>query len=462
MNNEGTIALPHSAEAEEAVIGSLLLNPRLMPELLNRIDESQFFLLKNARWFAAMKALYERQTGIDMLTFTEELKRRGEWEESIDAPRLHFIQYNMPSSLHAPIYADIVHRCAVRRETIKIGAQIMQEGYKENLEIDEMLANGHSLIMNVIAAEGKAFGSTAKELANADYAEWERRQAQGGGMLGLSSGSDELDRLIGGLQPDRTTFIGGRPKMGKTAAQLMILLNVALDLQKAPDGEWVYLYSLEMSKADITRRLIAQLSGINLSKLSLGNLTSAESSAYTTAVATLSNLRLFIDDKAGLSIKDISDRMTVNVLRYGPPALIAVDYVQILRGGRSSVYHSDSRPVEVEDAAYGLSELAKTYHCHIISGAQVKQEVEMRNDKRAGASDLGNSDGVLRAADHVITLFRESVYKSAASESLEWILVANRHGETGKISDLQWNRSTASMINKKKAAQPLLLGGYDD
>lgn len=463
MNAEGTINLPHSPEAEEAVIGSVLLNPPILPELRTRVQPGEFFLAKNLNWLEAMIALYERQEVIDVLTLTAELKRRGQWDEAVDLPRLNFIQFHMPTSLHAQVYADIVHRMYVRRQLMQVASKILQHGYQENIEIPDMLADSHALLMELIAAEGKTFGATSKELASADWDEWEKRQAQGGGMLGYSTGSPDLDRLIGGLNPSRLTIIGGRPKMGKTAAQLMLMLSVARELAPVSGGEWVYMFSLEMSEKDITKRLLAAISGINLEKLMLGKLNDEESAVYAAAVSEYARLRIFIDDSAGLSVKDIEDRMAVNVLRFGPPALIAVDYMQIVRGGRSKNYNADNRPVEVEDAAYGLAELAKKLNCHVVAGAQIKQEVEQRKDKRGGASDFANSDGILRAADHAVTIYRDRVYNdSAPADSLEWLLVGNRHGETAIIKDMQWNKLTASMSRKQAKQAPVNLFGESD
>jgi len=205
-----------------------------------------------------------------------------------------------------------------------------------------------------------------------------------------------------------------------------------------------------MSADDLINRLIASMANISLSKLTLSKLSEDEDVRYLSAVNELSQLHLFIDDMPGLSVTDIDHQLGRYSRQFGQPAMIAADYVQIIRGGRSKTYSGDNRFTEVEDSAYGLAGLAKTYDCHLVSGAQVKQDVDIRGDKHPMANDLANSDGIVRAASHVLTLFRPAVYDGGASQTtFDVSLVANRHGVTSKLTDFQWNPINGAVLPKE-------------
>jgi replicative DNA helicase len=455
--NAGTLP-PHSPEAEEAVLGCVLYDDRIMSGVIVSLLPDEFFLIRNCLVYKAMVALYERGDAPDLLAVTDELRRTGHLDEIGGADRLFYIQAAIPTALHIDTYVAIVHRCYVRREVMRVASAYVQAALADDVEIYELLKFCQDELSNLVSIESKQTGRTSADLVSVNMDEWDRRQTQDGGIVGYPTGSDQLDVLIGGLAPGRTTFLGGRPKIGKTSAQLAILLNVAQHLHKTQQRGWCYFFSLEMASDDITSRLLSAISHIPLSKLSLAKLTDEENQRYLQAAETLRALNIYVDDTPGLSVRDIANRLRVYSLRYGAPALVGVDYVQILRGGRSHAYNGDNRPTEVEDAAYGLSGLAKEYHCHFISGAQVKQDVDQRSDKRPMSNDLANSDGIVRAASHVITLYRPAVYNSNGSASeLEWLLVANRHGEVGKISDMRWNPACACMEPKPKSVIDLVM-----
>lgn len=449
MNGKTEKFSPHSVEAEEATIGSILIWPEVIAEVCTIVQAEDFFIVKNAWVFAAIRTLYERGDNIDTLTVSQELRQRGQLDDIGGPAYLLLLSNNTPTHIHVITYANMVARMAYRRRILATCSDMAQSALQEDVELEDVLSYCKGQFSRLLARGTKRAGHTSKQLASANLDEWERRQEQGGGIIGIPTGSNQLDAWIGGMMAGRVTFIGGRPKMGKTAAQLALLLRAARYLYANRLAGMCYMFSLEMSAEDVTYRLLAQLSDLWLSALMLGKMTDDAARAYTKAVSDFSNLPIFIDDTAGLSARDIGDRLEAYSLRYGAPALIVVDYVQIVHGGRSKSYTGDARHVEVEDAAYGLADLAKRFNCHLVSGAQVKQDVDTRQDKRPGASDLANSDGILRAASHVITLYRPGVYfPGGSSADLEWCLVANRHGETGTAVDMRWNNRSACMEPK--------------
>jgi replicative DNA helicase len=380
-----------------------------------------------------MLAIQDRREAIDNLTVIEELRNREQLDSIGGASYITFLINNTPTHIHAETYARIVERAAIRRRLLNAAQRIGQVAMEESSEIDEVIKAAQAQVLSASRRRNTERHATRiGDVASTNYSRVEQRYQAGGGIQGIPTGFTGLDSMLGGLEESTLTVLGARPKMGKTAWMLSVALNVAQWLRKVGHPGSVLFYSLEMSKEALTQRCESMLSGIHLQKLTMGALDELEWCKYTEALALLGTLPIYIDDTPALSVRNIETLTQRHTLDYGDPAVIFVDYLQLVRASRATGgYSVDARPTEIEDAAYGLSAIAKMFRSRVVSGAQVKQDVEQRKDKRPAAYDLAGSDGILRAADAVITLYRDRVYKpNANKEAAELNLVANRSGRT--------------------------------
>jgi replicative DNA helicase len=441
---------PNSPEAEEAVLGSILINPDAIFEVAAFLQASDFFIVRNAWVWDAINAVHERGEAIDNLTVIEELRSRGQLESIGGSAYVTYLINNTPTHIHAETYGRIVERAAIRRRLLAAASDIAQTALEENAEINEVIDH----------AESTLFGVTERRLrkemipiraAVSDY--FDRIEYLYGHQdepLGLPTGFTDLDRLLGGLQKSDLCIVASRPGVGKTSFMLSIALNAARF-----GNARCAIYSMEMATEQLVQRLVSAETGINSQKLRLGNLDEREWSLFVEATAKLGNLRLYLDDTPAISIPQIRTKSRRLYREYGLD-LIIVDYLQLMTAG---IGRNENRVQEISYISRGLKELARELNVPVLAAAQLSRAVEQRQDKRPQLSDLRESGSIEQDADIVMFIYRDDLYNenSDRPNQADILISKHRNGPTGVIT-LYFRKEITQFTNMQKSNINLATG----
>jgi len=415
--------IPSSLESEAAVIGSCLLNPESIFEVAVLVRPSDFFRERNAWIYEAMLALNERREPIDLVLLQEELERRGRLAE-LGAGYITGIIGATPSALYATHYAAIVAATALRRRLIAAAGEIARLAYNEASATRTLLDEAQELLF--------AVGSDLDNKALEHVAEVTQQtinfmsHIQDGGLPpGLPSGYTDLDVTLGGFQRGDLITLAARPSMGKSSLALGIAYNAAQLV-----GGHIAVFSLEMSKQQVTERWLSMLSRVDSTHLRIG-LNESEWPGVMDAANTLSPLNIWIDDTPGLTITDIRTRARRVWAKDGLDMII-IDYMQLMRGTGTS----ENNHMEVSAISKGLKALARELNVPVIALSQLNRGVESRNDKRPMLSDLRASGAIEEDSDVVMFIYREDYYipDTDRQNIADVIIAKHRNGATGTVS----------------------------
>lgn len=453
---------PHNIDAEQALLGSILFDNEVFNRLGDYLRGEHFYDPVHQRIFDVISGLIQRGSLADAVV----LKNRFEQDEGLaeigGVEYLSFLLQNAPSGAAAPSYAKLIFDLALRRELIRVGAEIRM--FAENAETEanaeEQIEMAERKLFDLAETGGAQGGFDSFETAVTNSilmasAAYERD----GGLSGISTGLIDLDRQLGGLHESDLIILAGRPSMGKTALAANIAFHVALHHkigkdaagnEKLLDGGVVAFFSLEMSSEQLATRLIAEHSGVPSNKIRRGEITNDQYHAIQDSAKDLQSIPLFIDDTGGLSIGALVARSRRLKRTHGLD-LIVVDYLQLLTGG-SLMKSSDNRVQEITAITMGLKALAKELDVPVLALAQLSRQVEQRDDKRPQLSDLRESGSIEQDADVVMFVYREEYYKSrqepreGTEEHMQWqqemedlhakaevIVGKQRHGPIGTI-----------------------------
>lgn len=441
-----TVLAPHSVEAEEALLGSLLSDPEALVDVLGTVAADDFFIVRHGWLFETLVKMYEARESIDTISVADALRRAGKLDDIGGPAYLTRLLVNTSGSFYAAAYAQIVARAAMRRRLLRAASEIAQLAHEESADINEVIER----------AEGALFAATARreddetysfsEASQLDYDATATLYEAGGGLVGVPTGYLDLDALLGGLPPESLTFLAGRPGSGKTTA----LLNVAANVAAA--GHVPLVASLEMGRAETIRRFKAAMSDVPTQKMASGRMTDEEWRAYTNATSQVADLPGFLYLPRGLTPLKLRTKLRRMIERHGVDILI-VDYVQLMRGSRERY---TSRQEEVSDISRALKELAREFRVPILAAAQLNREVESRADKRPLLSDLRESGSLEQDADVVIMLHRDDMYNEASERpnQADFIIAKNRNGPTGTAT-LFFRKSSTRFMNLKRQTAAL-------
>lgn len=372
---------PYSQEAEEALLGALLLNPQSFLNIASFLNVEDFFLLRHAQIWRALERLHERGERMDYITVSDELRAIGVFDEIGGQAYLTQLVNNTPSSVHAEVYGRLVERASVRRRLLVASDEIRRLAMDEELQLDKVISEAESTLFSVSDTQLKREFVPLWQAVSEYYDQMEYLLQNDGGSVGIPTGFRALDGLLGGFQKSDLIVFAGRPGMGKTSFLLTVALNVARI------GGRVALFTMEMGVEQMVQRLIAMETGINMQKLRLAQLTPRENARFTEAVGRISNLPIFIDDTPALT--PIEMRTKCRRLRHEAGLdLIIVDYMQLMSAGK---LHENNRVQEISYISRSLKELAREMNVTLLSAAQLSRAVEQRQDKRPLLSDLRES-----------------------------------------------------------------------
>ena len=413
---------PSALEAEESLIGAMLLSPEAVSIAYETVSAEDFYRPLHAQIFLAIVALAGAGEPVDYVTVQAKLHEHG--AASVELAVLSSLQLNTPSVANARHYAEIVRDKAQQRRLISIASQVVDEAYQPTDDVAGLIDDAERRI-NAIADNRKI--DTVSPLPSLLLAEadiLEQRGENRGRINGLSTGYRALDLVLQGLQSTSLTIVGARPGTGKTAFALGVLVHVGAVVARP-----ALYFSLEMSRQELAERILASTAQIDSSKLRTGDLNESDWDRAHEAFSYLQSAQIFIDDNPALTVLDVRSRARRIKQQQGDLGVVIVDYLQLM----SSRMRSENRQVEVSEMSRSLKILARELDCPVIALSQLSRKLEERSDKRPMMSDLRESGSIEQDADVIVFLHRPEIYGEVADEQrgdTEAILSKNRNGPT--------------------------------
>jgi len=392
---------PQSVEAEQAVLGAMLLDRDAITTAAEILQVDDFYYEPHRYIYEAILTLFNRGEPTDLLTVAEELKRKGKLDECGGQPYLVKLMEVVPSVANIADYCRIVEEKAILRQLIQVAHQIVNWAYHHDGDLESLIDRAEAALFRVGQRRVGAQFQPLTELIRQTYDFLEQRSRQPGALLGIPTGFNELDEVLGGLHPSDLVIIAGRPSMGKTSFALSIAMNIATE-QKLP----VAIFSLEMSKQQLVQRLLCARARVNLHRLRTGYLREHDFVRFTQAAHELYNAPLYIDDTPDLSPFEIRAKARRLKASEGLGCII-IDYLQLIRPPR----RMENRVQEVTEVVRSLKSLARELNVPVVVLSQLSRSVEHRENKRPVLADLRDSGAIEAEADVVCFLFREDYYE---------------------------------------------------
>ncbi len=414
---------PHSREAEESVLGAVLLSEDAVNEVMDQIHPEDFYVPAHQAIFEGMRELFDSNQAIDAVTVSEVLRRKGELDKVGGVVYLARLVDIVPSTSNVVYYAGIVEEHAKRRELIRAGAAVTDVAFDINEEIASVLDRAEQSVLSV--AERRST-HTLLEIGPMFSGILERIEAleeKGSELTGLSTGFVDLDKKLAGLQPANLVVIAGRPGMGKSSCALNIATNVAVA------GEPVAIFSLEMSKEEIVQRILSSVGKVDSMKLRSGQLGSLWQRVVD-AAGKMYKTPIYIDDSPVVTVTDIRAKCR-RLKRRRDLSLVVVDYLQLMQASTR-----ENRQQEISEITRNLKNLARELEVPIIAVSQLNRSLESREDKRPRLADLRESGSIEQDADVVMFIYRHEYYHPEDQERrgiAEVIIAKHRAGSTGPV-----------------------------
>ena len=417
--------VPHSREAEEAVLGSVLINPDAYYDVAQFLQSEDFYIHRHRWIWEAFIRLHESRSPIDILTATEELEQIGHLAEIGGAAYLTTLINNVPTSLHAEAYGHIVEETAIRRRMLTAANDIAKLAYQEDAGIDSVMDDAEKSVFGISERRLTRDLQSIQEVLSEVVDRIDLLSRRDDETSGVPSGFIDLDKLLGGMQPSDFLIIAGRPGTGKTAFMLSAAKNAAQTYKKH-----VAVFSLEMSNEQLIQRLIAQETGIDSQRLRTGKLEEEEWPLFSHAVDVLGDTRIFLDDTPGLTPLQLRTKCRRLHMEWQLD-LVLVDYLQLMTSGT----RNENRVQEVSNISRNMKILARELNVPVLAAAQLSRAIEQRADKEPQLSDLRESGSLEQDADVVMFINRPELYeKDTLKKNLAQIKVAkHRNGPTGTI-----------------------------
>jgi len=414
---------PHNFEAEESVLGAMLLSRDAIAVVVEQVGSEDFYRPSHAHIFDAVTSLYARGEPADTVTVAEELRRVGTLESSGGAAALISLQANTPAISSAHRYARIVQEHALLRRLIGVAYEIAEMGYEVPTDVAGALDQAEALVFDVTQRRSSDTVRALKDLLTESLERLDHLYGKGETITGVPTGYGELDNLLAGLQPSNLIVVGARPSMGKTAFALGMAAHAA-----ANHGVPVLFFSLEMSHLEIAQRVLAAEARLDITKLRNGRLLDSDWPRISSAIGRIDTAPLFIDDNPNVTVMDI--RAKARRMRSSDGiGLVIVDYLQLMTGRTSA----ENRQVEISEISRGLKILARELEIPVIALSQLSRGLESRADKRPMLADLRESGAIEQDADVVMFVYRDEVYnpESADRGTAEIVIAKHRNGPTG-------------------------------
>lgn len=421
---------PQNNEAEQSVLGSILLQPSALISSMEFIQASDFYRRSHQLIFQAMIDLNEKNEEIDVITVANLLETSGQLEDVGGTPYLAELANIVPTAANVEYYAQIVEERSLLRRLIQASTDIISDTYEELDEVSNLLDNAEQKILEVSERKNRSGFTKISDVLRDSMEEIDQLYKNDEEITGLSSGYRALDLMTAGLHEDELIILAARPGVGKTAFALNIAQNIGTST-----NENVAIFSLEMGATQLVNRMLCAEGTINANHLRTGQLTEEEFEKLFVAMGSLSKANIFIDDTPGIRVSEIRAKSRRLMQERGGIGLIIIDYLQLIEGsGR------ESRQQEVSEISRQLKKLAMELNVPVIALSQLSRSVEQRQDKRPILSDLRESGSLEQDADIVAFLYREDYYRAEEDEEeveednvVEVLIEKNRSGARGTV-----------------------------
>jgi len=418
---------PHSIEAEQSVLGGLLLSADAWDAVAESVSDRDFYRADHRLIFRQIARLAEASDPVDVITVADKLQASGELEAAGGLPYLAELAQNTPSASNIRAYGQVVRERASLRKLIEAAQDIADSGFNpEGRTSDQLVDEAERLIMQ-ISEEGPKSGGPqdVNPLLKSALARIEELFTSGGDITGLSTGFVDLDNMTSGLQPSDLVIVAGRPSMGKTSFAMNLVENAVLGQDKP-----ILVFSMEMPAESLVIRMLSSIGRINQTRIRNGKLEQEDWPKLSTAVNKLKDVRLFIDDTPALSPTELRTRAR-RVAREngGELGMIMVDYMQLMQVAGSS----EGRTAEISEISRNLKAMAKEFACPMVALSQLNRSLEQRPNKRPVNSDLRESGAIEQDADVIMFIYRDEVYNEESADKgvAEIIIGKQRNGPIG-------------------------------
>ena len=425
---------PQNLEAEEAVLGSILLEQDSIISVMEFLVPDDFYRVAHQLIFAAMIELNQNSEAIDPITVSEKLRQKNQIDNVGGEAGIIELLDKVPTAANVEFYTQIVLEKSTRRKLIKTSTNIVKNAYQEDETIANVLDTAERDILSVSEGRNKAGFIPIRDVLHDAYESLEERSKNNGEVTGIATGYIGLDRMTSGLHADELIILAARPSVGKTAFVLNIAKNVAVNL-----NETVAIFSLEMGAESLVERIICSHASINAGHLKTGKLTDEEYTQYFVATGVLAEAPIYIDDTPGIRVSEIRAKCRRLKQERNNLGLVVIDYLQLIEGNGK-----ESRQQEVSEISRNLKKLAKELKVPVIALSQLSRGVEQRQDKRPIMSDIRESGSIEQDADIVAFLYRDDYYRQEPDENgqvpevepnstIEVIMEKNRSGPRGTV-----------------------------
>jgi replicative DNA helicase len=419
---------PQNLEAEESVLGAMMISPGAIGAVSEIVDAGDFYRESHAKIYRAALALYAKGEPVDAITLTDELETRGELDAVGGRVRLHELAALVPATANSGHYARIVHETATLRGLIRAGGEIARLGWERPGETADLVDQAEQVLYDLSQQRVTGEWSEIESLLKESFERITTLYESGVDLTGTPSGFRDLDRLTSGFQPGNLIIVAARPSMGKSALALCIAANMGVR-HNVPVG----LFTLEMSKSEVTQRLMCSEAKVESQRLRNGKLQQDDWPRLTAACDKLAKAPIYVDDTGLLNMMEVRSKARRLKARHPNLGLIIVDYLQLLTP--SSRRESDGRVQEVSEMSRSLKILARDLEVPILALSQLSRAVEQRTDKRPILSDLRESGSIEQDADLVAFVYRDEYYNEDSDQQglAEVILAKHRNGPTDSI-----------------------------
>lgn len=417
---------PQSIEAEQAVLGAIMIDADRLISASERLLPHDFYRVAHQRIFEAMLVLSDRGEAIDLVTVTAELSTLGVLEEIGGLAYLGELAEGVPTAANINYYVNVVDQKSTLRRLIRTANEIVTDGYERQNEVDVLLNEAERKILEVSQGKGSASFIPISDVLTSAYATIDKLHKQSGETTGIPTGFRDLDQVTAGFQRNDLIIVAARPSVGKTAFALNISQNVATRAD-----ENVAIFSLEMGAEQLVMRMLCAEGNVDAQRLRTGQLEDEDWGKLSLAMSSLSQAGIYIDDTPGIRVNDIRAKCRRLKQEHGL-GMIMIDYLQLIQGnGRSS----DNRQQEVSEISRSLKSLARELEVPVIALSQLSRGVESRQDKRPMMSDIRESGAIEQDADIVAFLYRDDYYNKETEDAntIEIIIAKQRNGPTGTV-----------------------------
>ena len=431
-------SLPQSLEAEQSVIGAMIIDKSAIAKALEKLNEEDFYRDGHKVIFKAIREMFSKDMAVDLVTLLEYLKSTDMLEKSGGVTYISEVSSNVITTANLEAYIKIVEEKSTLRKLIKSATSIIEESYNKQDKVEEVLDLAQKKIFDLAEKLGSNDYEPLANVLERGFLEIERLFNNKGSITGVGSGIRDLDAKTSGFQKGDMVLIAARPSMGKTTFSLNIAEHAALR-----EGKSVVIFSLEMSKEQLAYKLLCSEANVDMLKLRTGNLDDDDWERIARATGPLSKARIYIDDTAGLSVMEMRSKCRKIKMEHGID-MILIDYLQLMSGSSGS----ESRQQEVSEISRSIKALAKEMECPVIALSQLSRAPEQRADHRPMLSDLRESGSIEQDADVVMFLYRDEYYNKETEDKNigECIIAKQRNGPVGTVK-MAWIGAHSKFAN---------------